>query len=252
MKKLILLLCFIIPVSPAFCQWNAFLTGVGTLMSIRGDVFSDILIQKPPAEEATLKTMQMGTSFGFVFPFPVKHPNWYVNFGLEVSTHNLYSDAVLVPGLVEDTTAPGVLYPGEWMVFKKIPETIGSTPITYTRNKLTYTYLEFPLEVCYKFSKDKSTVHRFKISAGLKTGVLLHAHTKYIGNDIFGTDPTLTIKKKDKEVGTDLKDFTIGPTLRIGYSIISVYAYYSATGLFKKDSGYKMRPLSVGLTLSFF
>jgi hypothetical protein len=55
--------------------------------------------------------------------------------------------------------------------------------------------------------------------------------------------------EKAKQVN-NVEKFRFGPTLRVGYSWFSLYAYYSVTKVFQGNKGPEdLYPISVGITL---
>ncbi len=85
------------------------------------------------------------------------------------------------------------------------------------------------------------------MAIGIKLGYLLDAKTKYKGDNQNGDQ----IIQKNKKVNA-VDKFRFGPTLRIGYDWVQVYAYYSVTKVFDKGFGPDLYPLSVGVTFMPF
>lgn len=117
------------------------------------------------------------------------------------------------------------------------------TPITtdYDLNKLSVNYVDLALE--FRFRTDENEAHkRFKISAGIKGGILVQSHTKY-EDDVIGKIKTYSIE--------NLNLFQYGITGRIGYGHWGVSGYYSLTNLFEDGKGPDVVPVSIGLAYAF-
>ncbi len=153
-----------------------------------------------------------------------KIKNIHFSPGLGITTRNLYSDAFLA-----DT--------GWATSFETIPDSL-----SYSKNKLSVTYLDIPLELRY----DPGDWH---FALGFHFSYLLSAHTKYKGEDPSGGGYDVTVKRSDVRY---LEPWVLGASARIGYRWVHLSAYYSLSKLFKKDEGPQMYPISVGITFMPF
>lgn len=109
------------------------------------------------------------------------------------------------------------------------------------RNKLSTNYVNIPFELRYRSKPDKA-YRRWNVAAGFKFGLLVQSHFKY---------ETKAIKLKTYSID-NLNLLNYGPTLRFGYGQISVYGYYSLSGLFEKGKGPEITPFNFGLVLAPF
>ncbi len=108
----------------------------------------------------------------------------------------------------------------------------------YDLNKLSVNFLDAAFEI--RFRTDENEAHkRFKISAGIKGGILVQSHTKY-EDDVVGKIKTYGIKNLNK--------FQFGLTSRIGYGHWGISGYYSFVNLFKEGKGPGVVPVSIGLS----
>ncbi len=113
--------------------------------------------------------------------------------------------------------------------------------ITFTKNKLTASYLNIPLLLQFDTNPiDKRTIH---VSAGVVGGIRIGSHTKQI-YEIDGKEHKSKIRDD-----FNLNPFRYSAMVRLGYGNIDVYASYSLNTLFKKNEGPQLYPFTVGITL---
>jgi outer membrane protein with beta-barrel domain len=115
------------------------------------------------------------------------------------------------------------------------------TNVTYSKTKLTNTYLLVPIMVEVQMPKD-SKLH---LAVGAEAGMKIGSHTKTVYKDNGE-------KIKDK----DRKDFYLSPfrynaVAKIGYEDISVFMNYSLESMFENDRGPELYPLMVGIAFNF-
>ena len=90
-----------------------------------------------------------------------------------------------------------------------------------------------------------------KAALGLKAGLLLKAYTKgkefvdSVGTPLY--DPKYISKESDKHF---INSTRISVTGRIGLGNVSIDAAYQLTEFLKPNTGPKIRPFSIGITLS--
>ncbi|MDD2963391.1 MAG: outer membrane beta-barrel protein [Bacteroidales bacterium] len=144
------------------------------------------------------------------------------SYGLGVSTHNLYMDA-----LPYDK--------GGYTEFVKLD----SDSISYDKAKITLAYVDIPLEIKYRAKSG------FRAYFGFKFSVLVHQHSKFVGYDE-SVGYNVTIKRDDVRY-LELWQYTVYG--RIGYKWINLYGAYQLQSTFKKDQGPQMFPISVGLSI---
>ena len=120
--------------------------------------------------------------------------------------------------------------------------------VEYKKNKLTTTYVDIPLELRYR-SKPDGRNYSIKAGVGIKAGLLLGSHTKYVGEGrSFGAFQE-EVKVKEHNV-PELSKFRYGLTARIGYGPFNLQAFYGLSGLFNEGLGPAMKPISIGLSFN--
>jgi hypothetical protein len=145
--------------------------------------------------------------------------------GLGIRNHNLYTNS-----LVEDVKA-------DTAVFVSVPSSV-----SYKKAKINLVYLDLPLELKLKWKNG------LKIVPGFKVSYLIDSKQKYKGDRY---DEAVMIKEKTKKIEA-LDKWSYGPTFRIGYKFVTIYAYYQLSGIFEKGRGPVMNPLSLGVTITPF
>lgn len=191
-------------------------------VSVGADLYQDFWLNAP--DDMDVRAINQGAGAFITYSFPLGNSPLSFAIGAGVGFHNLYSNTV-----IEDILADTIRF---------IPIV---DSVNYRKSKLGLTYLDFPIELRLKTNK------KINITAGIKLGYLLDAKTKYKGDNADGDQ--ILIKTKDV---AQVDKFRFGPTVRIGYSWIHVYAFYSVTHVFQKNRGPDVYPLSVGLTFMPF
>lgn len=112
---------------------------------------------------------------------------------------------------------------------------------TFTKNKLTTSYLMMPLLV--EFQIPTSAKKRISVTAGGYAGVKIGSHVKQ-KYEIAG------VNYKDKNRDSYyLNPIKYGLTARLGFEDIQFFANYDLSTLFEKNKGPELYPLSFGITL---
>ena len=109
----------------------------------------------------------------------------------------------------------------------------------YDLNKLSLNFIDAQLELRLH-SKPNQKQKRFKLSGGMKAGILLQSHTKY--KDGGGTYKSAGV--------SNLNKYQYGITSRLGYGNWAIGGYYSLVGIFKSDKGPDLVPYSMSLYLT--
>lgn len=190
-------------------------------VSVGFDVYTDILTKAP--EGISMRAINQGFSFSASYNFKVAKSNHIFALGAGIRTHNFYSN-----GRVDDVK-------GDTIVFSPI-----DSDLDYKKSKVGLVYIDIPAEFKFRFGED------WKIGVGFKMGIALDAKTKYSGQTEEG-GPYRLIKEKRMN---SLEKYTFGPTLRVGYKWINVFAFYQPSRVFKRELGPEIYPLSVGLTIT--
>jgi hypothetical protein len=142
-------------------------------------------------------------------------------YGLGFSSQNVHTNAFF-----SDSSGKTVITP--------IPDSLAKKT-----NKLSLNFLDAAFEFRFH-SGINSNGNQWKISAGIKAGVLLQDHVKY-------EDKNGKVKLYDTP---NLNPFQYGITARIGYSIIAVTGYYSLVPVFEKGLSAELMPYSLGVALT--
>lgn len=175
------------------------------------------------------KTQWHSRGFGifYMYDIPIKDSRFSIAPGLGFSHASYYHNSFMV----EDSSGTS---------FNPIDD-YGDNDL-YKKHKLAVNYLDIPIELRF-FSKPFKNEKMFKLALGIKASVRLNAVNAET-NKING------YYKKIKTKGfQDVSTFRAGPTLRIGYGGFNIIAYYGVTQLFKKNSGPKMTPFSIGISI---
>ncbi len=228
MKRTILLFILALSVTSAlFAQKQVnmpflkkFTTGV--------DVFTDFVMNAPAGID--FRAINQGANVYGLYTYPIEESNFAFAIGVGLGMHNFYSN-----GMLNDSTNMSYFtpYPARAENGEKI---------NYDKNKISLTYLDFPLELRYKNPEG------FRFAIGARVGVKINAHTKFKGDDLIdGTN----IKVKDCDL-PNIESWRFGPTLQIGYKWVSVVGFYSVTKVFEKGSGPDIYPISLGISLRPF
>lgn len=190
------------------------------------DIFSSIWLNFN-TETYKQRAINQGVNAAFLFDLPVKKNSPFsFGIGVGVTSHNLYSNAQFYIGKEYTTQV------------KAIDENID-----YSKNKISFTNLNIPLEFRYFHSSG------FKISAGIRVGLMADVHTKYYGREINGKDESVKIKNKK------IPNYTKVPveiTFRSGWKYFGFHASYMITKMFEPAKGPQMYPFSLGISLSLY
>lgn len=195
------------------------------------DLFSDIWQSTPDALDAA--TINRGINIYSMYNFPIKNTALNFQIGAGIGIHNLYHENTLSK---DDN---GVT------VFGTIPDTLADGSNTQVDNaKLSFGYLDVPLEFHIE------TESALRAAVGFKVGLLINSLSKYKGDD-YNSEDAGTIKVKTKDID-NTNNLRYGPTLRLGYKWIDVFAYYSLAPVFEENKGPEMYPISVGISVVKF
>ncbi len=186
------------------------------------DFFSSTWMGLP--SEIKQKAVNFGFNGAIMFDLPVKKNSPFsFGLGLGVTNHNLYSNAIWGTGENYTTT------------MTPVPD-----GIKYRKNKITFTNINIPLEFRYRHSSG------FKISAGVRVGLMADIHSKYFGATLDGSDDKDLIK--DYKIPNRTK-VPVEFTFRTGWKFVSVNFSYMITKMFAADKGPQINTISFGITL---
>jgi len=115
--------------------------------------------------------------------------------------------------------------------------------IQYEKSKLSTTYLTLPLML--EAQIPVSSRRTLNLAAGAIGGVKIGSHNKVVYYD----GGKQKVKEKDD---FSLSVLRYGPTVRLGYESLQVYATYYMNGLFIENKGPELYPFQVGLAFTIF
>ncbi|MFZ6051979.1 porin family protein [Halocola ammonii] len=181
------------------------------------DLYTSHWLEGP--EELKMRGYSLGFNFAFMkeYAFTEKSPFRFA-WGVGFASHNVHNNGRFVHNEEDDFT--------EFQTFPASEEV--------EKNKLSMNYIEVPIELRFRTRNDA----KFRIYAGFKGGVLVNVHSKTVYED-------RTIKQKGFE---NTATFRYGPTARIGFKKVSLFAFYSLSEVFEPGDGVKLIPVSAGLT----
>lgn len=198
-------------------------------ISLGYDIYNSIWMNMPTG--VNTRVLNQGANVFAMYNHELNEKGLSVAAGLGISSENLFLKDNYVSNIHADP-----------IEFTAMPE-----GRSFSRSKLNFTYLDIPLELRLKTSKD------FKFGLGFKFGILLDSKTYYKG-DAMDTDGNyLGYSKIEKNKKIDLLEKNrFGVQLRAGYKWIQVYGYYALNKVFIADKGPQMYPISVGVTFMPF
>ncbi|MDR2083385.1 MAG: PorT family protein [Bacteroidales bacterium] len=200
------------------------------------DVFTIISTNKP--ENFNPRAINQGFRLSASYVIPFGKSNFSFSIGAGISFQNYYIDALPKDMLPSSLQLEGM---GDNFYFLKI-DSITDPSITYSRNKMTLTYIDIPFEFRYCGNKG------FKVSVGAKIDFLINSYFKFKGTDyLYGTEGDIKIKKYNLD---HLSAFQIGPIVRIGWKWFNAYATYSLTPVYDAGAGSKLNPITVGISFT--
>lgn len=196
------------------------------------DLFTDVWQNTP--DGMSTNTINRGITVSMMKDFPLGTSSFSFAAGVGFTGHNLYSDHYYTHDEEME---------GQFFDFSPIDETEGEIK----KNKLSLNYLNVPLEIRFRSRNAPQTI---RLTAGLRAGVLVDAHTKhrfeYEDDDYPGE-----VEFKEKQL-ENIETFRLGITARIGYGRININGYMPLTNIFEGNSVEDMNFFSVGLTLSLY
>ena len=197
--------------------------------SIVFDLFTDIWAKVP--DNVDVRVINQGVNVLGLYDYRINQSDFSFAFGAGLGSHNFYSDAFAEVDSAGNSHLFKIstLYPGT----------------DYKRNKISFSYIDIPLEFRYR------TKSEFRASLGFKFGFLVNTHTKYIGDDYIFNTGNKDFQVKFKDV-PNIEKVRYGFSARFGWKFINVTGFYSLSGLFKKGQGPDLYPISVGISLMPF
>ncbi|HRN93447.1 MAG: PorT family protein [Chitinophagales bacterium] len=173
------------------------------------------------------KWYSRGINVYFYWDFRIKKSRVSFAPGIGYSGTNIYHRSEMV----EDSTG---------ISFQPMDATkLGNIKV----NKLTLQYIDIPLEIRIRTNPDKAD-NFWKFAIGFKAGIRIDAHTKQTIKG--GGENKVYVERRFP----DFNLFRAGPTLRIGYSVFNLTAYYGVVDIFKSGKGPKANEFAIGISFN--
>ena len=192
-------------------------------------LFTDVWSNLPGDMET--KAINRGVTIDYLQDFPISTSNFSFAVGLGFASHNIYSDHSFAVDYNEDD-----------FVYNFIPI---NPQLDYDNNKLSLNYLNIPIEIRFR---TRNTPQTFRIHAGVKAGLLIDAHTKYVGEV---TPNGREIKLKEGKLD-NIQSFMFGFHGRIGYGRINLNTFVNLTDIFEGNNAQDASLVSLGLSFIIF
>jgi hypothetical protein len=223
MKKIILLQAMIILFTiNAFAQDRTRMNPSDRLII---GLFTDIWSGLP--DDMSTSVFNRGIAIDYIQEYPISTTNFSLAAGLGFAGHNMYSNH-------------RYLRHNNTHEFQPIGD------VDYRNNKLSLNYLNIPLEIRYR---TRDLPRTLRLHAGIKAGVLVNAHTKYVGHDPGDTSRTTRIKEGRLD---NIETFLIGFQARVGYGRFNLHAFAPITTVFKGNESADASFLSLGVSFILF
>ena len=201
-------------------------------ISIGTDFTYDIWQKMPDA--IGKKRFNRSSSFFATYNFRLNNSAFYLCPGLGFNFRNIYANALLQRNDSLD------------IAYVSIPDTI-----SFKKAKTLLSYIELPIDLRYSYK-------RFQAGIGLKISCNIGLMSKYKGEQ-FAEDGMAgpnsvgkNIKEKWILPSSYAERFQFGAQVRVGYSWIHAYGYYSFSKVFNSHTEIEMYPISVGISVMPF
>jgi hypothetical protein len=178
----------------------------------------------------TQRTISQGYNLSLMFDMPTSEKS-KISFGLGLgyTRNHLYSNAITKQDFTARTTVMNPIADG----------------IKYNTNKLTFTYINIPLEVRFRSAQN------FRFAFGLRSSLLVDSYSKYFGHNpdttFYGQNGQLKIINKDI---SNTEKYAFELTARIGWKFVTLNGSYMLNKAFKADKGPQIGGYTLGVTLS--
>jgi len=152
-----------------------------------------------------------------------------VSLGIGFSNQNVHNNALPFDSL--DVT-----------YFKLIPG-----GYEYTKNKLSITYFDIPLEINIVTKSDKRN-RNLKLALGVLVGIMLTNYIKYVGED-FRNQSNKIVKFKEYRIN-NINPYHYGVYFHLNYGRLGIIGNYSLSPVFKENKGPSFINFSYGFSIS--
>lgn len=185
------------------------------------------LIGKP--DSMKVSALSRGAGIYFMYDLPLGKSNFSFAPGIGISSSNFYHRSQIV----SDTTKTSFL-------------PIDKGEFDFKKNKISLTYFDIPLEFRFR-SKPNEKGTSWKLAAGFKFGILIQNKWKYRGPNLDGSGEDVKFKEYNIKYMEKLR---YGVSLRGGYGMINLFAFYNISSLFKGDAGPNLHPITFGIAIN--
>ncbi len=222
MRKIAILAVFVLFGVNTFAQDADYLYEKN--FNIGFDVYNSFWMGIP--ENVSQKGLNLGYSVYGMYNHRLKTSPFSVAGGVGISSISFSSNSVVVDPAAEVITFDTI-----------------ANDIDYDRSKMVFTYLDIPLELRYKTTKN------FRLAIGLKLGFRLDNHSTYKGDRFDGSEVPIVLKKKDI---ANTEKILVTSILKVGYKWLNLNFSYSLNKIFELEKGPQIHPFTVGITFNPF
>ncbi|MEI6346897.1 MAG: outer membrane beta-barrel protein [Bacteroidota bacterium] len=178
------------------------------------------------------RSISQGYTAAFMFDIPTSEKSLFsFGLGLGYARNHFYSNAVTKMNLPIDRTT--IMTPV-------------ASGINYSQNKLSFTYINIPLELRFRSKIG------IRAALGLRSGLLVDSYSTYYGENpdtqFYGNNGILKIVNKDI---SNTEKYLFELTARVGWKFVTLNGSYSLSKMFT-DKGPQIYPYTVGVSLSLW
>ncbi len=232
MKKQLFIIMFFLPVLHIFCQTD----NIENVKMINNHlfvgVFSNSWINAPKGMQ--IQPNSLSSDIYWMLAPVGKKSVITASIGYGFSAHSIKSNGLLYADSLKKTYFnTGIL-----------------DTVDYKINKFTTVYFDIPVEM--RLRTRPNLKHKNLVFVlGFKAGVLIQSYTKYYGNEYRFAENNDEVKFKSYKT-KNLMPYRFGIYSKIGYGKFYVFGYYSLSGLFAKNKGPNVSPVSLGISISLY
>jgi hypothetical protein len=185
------------------------------------------IIGKP--DTLKISALSRGAGVYFMYDLPLGKSHFSFAPGLGISSSNFYHRSQIVSDTAETYFVP-----------------IDKNEFDFKKNKISLTYVDIPLEFRFR-SKPNEKGTSWKLATGFKLGFLLQNKWKYKGPELNGSGETVKFKEFNIKY---LQKLRYGVSIRGGYGMFNLFAFYNISSLFKQDAGPQLHPITFGIAIN--
>lgn len=178
------------------------------------------------------KWYSRGIAISYNHSFSIVKDKFAFSMGAGVSNHNFYTNSYFSNVVHPDTNITNRSY---------TKTTAYDESAKPKSNKLAVTYLDIPVELRF-FGKKNEKGHQFKFFVGARAGYKYDIHSRMKNS---------TGKYKDF-IYPNAEKWRYGMHFKVGYGRVFMYGFYSLNTVFQENYGESLRPVSLGLSYTFY